>query len=111
MVNSILILVERVDSLRRDLSQMEKENKKVSQTSFIRRLLESAVSKLNSFGSRYSAIQVNLTVKVNGRKEHRIIYYTDLTQQEAIDYTRLKCTSEIIQIEAISLPVGKPIKL
>lgn len=70
--------------------------------------------RINKFGQRYSIVQVN--VKMSGANNtlfmDKIIYYTDITKEDAIDYTQATLKGSIydgmkLEVTAMDIPSGR----
>lgn len=110
MLSRLQTLVQRIEQLRYTIN-----NSKGSQKMGAEIALKNDIQKLNRFGSHYSIIKVIIKVYTGPNIQRMMeIYYTGITPQEAIEYTRLTLQGdywESPEIEAFSIPVGRPIKL
>ena len=112
MLNRLNTLLQRIEQLRYTI-----DNSKGSQKMGAEIALKSDIQKLNRFGSHHNIVKVVITYTpgISQDWDIREIYYTDVTEMEALEYTRLKLKDDAYlkahTLEAFSIPVGKPIKL
>lgn len=103
MQNRLQILIDRVAELRHALTQV-----KPRQRNPIQLALKNAVERLNTFGCKGNLIKVTVTQPSGLQFD---IYYTDITLQEAVEYTRIKLKYEAKSISGHAIPLGKAIKI
>jgi hypothetical protein len=101
MLNRLHAIIQRIEQLKVTIA-----NSKGSQKLGAELALKSDINKFNRFGSHHTIVRASVTTP-SGKYD---IYYTDITEIEATEYTRIKYPNAQ-NIEAHAIPVGKPIYL
>ena len=114
MQNKLLILLNERLEITNLRDRIVRDNKTQTHKSVatlgIR--LKAINAKIANFGKRHSIVLLDCTYlkNSNGEKVSVSIYYTDISAEEAIDYFKMNCQAKIIEISAMNIPVGRPLK-
>lgn len=105
-MQNLKMLIQEKEQLDSDLKN-PKNNFRAQ--SFIRIRLNAIEQRIRHFGQRYNCVQVTVKYNEEFLQRERKIYYTDINESDAIDYTRklIEVNFKVIEITAISIPVGR----
>lgn len=94
---------------QKNLSHSISLHKTSATVAMLKQRLHAIKERLRKFGQRYSIIQVTVIFSQNNTTITKIIYYTDISESDAINYTKilLEVNFKVVEIMAITIPVGK----
>lgn len=123
MSSKLILLIDERDELKDLIAKLPTTKKgNAAKISSLTLRLKAVVEKLNSFGTKHHVVLVQAKYEEVEPGETELqatittikdlnIYYTEISPDEAIEYTRLKCPHKITEIMALEVPTGKPVKL
>lgn len=110
--NKLTLLLDERDQIKIALEKLDPTKKtNAPKISNFRVRLKQVLDRLNHFGTKQPIIMVNITYPNDGDEETKSLYFTDITEEEAIDYVKLKSPITLTFITAFTIPSGKPVKL
>lgn len=112
LTGQLAILIDRYEALKLQkeaLIKNRQNHRKITDTDM---MLKQVAGQLNTFGSKHTIIRVQVLYHAGDQKKVTQIYFTGITPEEAIQYTRYKLTGKgIIEINAHIIIAGKPITI
>jgi len=112
MVNRFRNILEQIEQINEQLARV-RSGRPVTRTEINLKTQKRALEgRLIHFGQRYKIVRVFCEYKAeDGVERMETYYFTDIEEFEAIELLRYTILGTIHKLTAISIPVGKPVKM
>jgi hypothetical protein len=114
MVNRFNWLLDQYEETRKQIElgrNLKPTNPIIRQLGTLALKLKQLIHRINTYGQGHKIVKVIVRLTYDGIPETWEVYFTGIEEFEAISYVKFKLSKyHIHEINAHSIPVGKPIK-